>query len=126
MIMGFLCRFAPRSSRAALLIRTLFLRENCTASDSRPKDMRTGDRPGDKASTASLPPVGNTAPEGKGLKLGSQWVVTYRKQLAEREGLTSAAFVLPSIMANFCFNCQRYQSLATERSCIFQYRWENK
>jgi hypothetical protein len=35
-----------------------------------------------------------------------------------REGLTSTAFVLPSTMANFCFNCQRYQSLATERRCI--------
>jgi hypothetical protein len=44
-----------------------------------------------------------------------RWI---QKGLAEREGLTSTAFVLPSTMANFCFNCQRYQSLATERRCI--------
>jgi len=33
--------------------------------------------------------------------------------MAEREGLTSTAFVLPSTMANFCCYHQRYQSLAT-------------
>jgi hypothetical protein len=40
------------------------------------------------------------------------------KELAEREGLTSTAFILPTTLANFCFNCQRYQSFATERTCI--------
>ena len=38
--------------------------------------------------------------------------------MAESEGLTSTAFILPTTMANFCFNYQRYQSLATERTWI--------
>jgi hypothetical protein len=47
-----------------------------------------------------------------------------RKNLAEREGLTSAAFILPTTMASFCFNCQRYQSLATQRNCILPISFE--
>jgi hypothetical protein len=46
--------------------------------------------------------------------------------MAQREGFTSAAFVLPETMANFCFNCQRYQSLATVRTCILPVFLENQ
>jgi len=46
------------------------------------------------------------------------WQSQVEQKLAEREGLTSTAFVLPSTMANFCFNWQRYQSLATVRRLI--------
>jgi hypothetical protein len=45
--------------------------------------------------------------------------------MAEREGLTSTALILPTTLANLCSYCQRYQSLATERSCILPISLEN-
>jgi hypothetical protein len=47
-------------------------------------------------------------------------------RLAEREGLTSTALILPTTLANFCFSCQRYQSFATERTCILPVFLENQ
>jgi hypothetical protein len=38
--------------------------------------------------------------------------------LAEREGLTSTAYILPTTLANFCCYHQCYQSLATVRTSI--------
>ena len=46
--------------------------------------------------------------------------------MAEREGLTSTALILPTTLANFCRYHQRYQSLATERTCILPVFLENQ
>lgn len=59
-------------------------------------------------------------------KFGSDKRPDNEDLLAEREGLTSTALILPTTLANFCFNCQRYQSLATVRTWILPVFLENQ
>lgn len=51
-------------------------------------------------------------------KFGSDKRPDNEDLLAERKGLTSTALILPTTLANFCSNHQRYQSFATVRSNI--------